>query len=124
MFKRHTVYLILAGSALVAGCDNQPTVSFHDSIKPVISNYCAECHLDGGQGYKASGFRVDNYDTVMKGTKYGPVIVPGSPESSSLYRMVAGLVDKSIRMPHSKDPMKDDEIALIRTWIKQGAKNN
>ncbi len=124
MYKNYAVFLILTGSALLAGCGSEPAVSFDGKVKPIIASYCAECHLDGGKGYEASGFRVDSYESIMKGTKFGPVIVPGSPESSTLYRMVAGLVDKSIRMPHSKEPMNPDEVATIANWIAQGAKNN
>ena len=46
---------------------------------------------------------VDSYDSVMKGTKYGPVIVPGDSLSSSLYLLVAGKVHSSIWMPHGRN---------------------
>jgi hypothetical protein len=45
------------------------------------------------------------------------VIVPGSSTSSTLYRLIAGEVDPSIRMPYHRD-------LLIAAWIDQGAKNN
>jgi hypothetical protein len=124
MFRTQAAIILLAGTALITGCNSEPSVSFKQSVHPVIDQYCAECHVDEGKGLKASGFRVDSYDGIMKGTHYGPVIIAGSPESSTLYRLVAGLVDKSIRMPHSKEPMKPHEIAMIGDWIEQGAQNN
>ena len=109
---------------LLAGCGRQAPVSFANDVQPIINKHCIECHMKGGKGNVASGFLVESYESVMKGTKFGPVIVPGDPLSSSLYRLVAGEVDKSIRMPHGKDPIPQQEITTIETWITQGAKNN
>lgn len=109
---------------LLAGCGRQAPASFANDVQPIINKHCVECHMKGGKGNVASGFLVESYDSVMKGTKFGPVIVPGDPLSSSLYRLVAGEVDKSIRMPHGKDPIPQQEITIIETWITQGAKNN
>ncbi len=109
---------------LLAGCGKYAAVSYEKDVKPIINKHCVECHLNGGKGFVASGFLLESYDSLMKGTKFGPVIVPGDPLSSSLYRLVAGEVDKSIQMPHGKDPLSDQEIATIERWIEQGAKNN
>lgn len=110
---------------MLAGCGQRAAnVSYSHDVQPIISKHCVECHLKGGKGQAASGFLVESYDSLMKGTKFGPVIVPGDSLSSSLYRLIAGEVDKSIRMPHGKDPISNQEIATIETWITQGAKNN
>lgn len=99
-------------------------VSFSKNVYPLLQKHCVECHLPNGQGHAVSGFSVESYETIMKGTKYGPVIVPGDAISSSLYRLLAGEVDPSIQMPHNKDPLPPADIKLIETWIEQGAKNN
>lgn len=121
--KTRLSILAIAISGLVAGCnqEQQAQVSYVSDIKPVIDNHCAECHTDNGKGVKASGFSVDTYNNLMKGTKYGPVIVAGSPDSSTLYRMVTGKVDPSIQMPHGKESLNADEIRKIELWIEQGA---
>ncbi|MCU7855659.1 MAG: hypothetical protein KZQ79_08215, partial [Candidatus Thiodiazotropha sp. (ex Lucinoma borealis)] len=62
--------------------------------------------------------------SYMKGTKFGPVVVAGDPLSSSFYRLVAGKVDPSIRMPHGKEALSTIEISMIENWISQGAENN
>jgi hypothetical protein len=38
--------------------------------------------------------------------------------------LVAGKVDPSIRMPHGKEALTQEEITAIEHWIEQGAKNN
>ncbi len=73
------------------------------------------------EGAEKSGFAVDTYESVMKGTKLGPVVVPGSAESSTLYRLVAGKADPSIMMPHGKQPLTNKEISTIKQWIDAGA---
>ena len=88
------------------------------------------CHAVGSPGCVASGFSVESYETLMKGTRYGPVIVSGSILDSNLLRLVKHEADPSIAMPRSQTPgmpsewIKADQINLIETWIRQGARNN
>ena len=108
----------------LTGCNRNAEVSFAKDVQPILKKHCVECHLPNGQGHAASGFLVESYDSLMKGTKFGPVVVPGDALSSSLYSLVAGEVDESIRMPHGKDPLPAAEIAVVEAWITQGAQNN
>lgn len=117
--------LLLAGAFLVAcGQKSAPVVSYSDQVKPLLTQYCLECHQPGGKGYEKSGLSMVNYDSLMKGTKFGSVITPGSAEGSTLYRLVAGKADPSIRMPHEREPLSKADIQLIKNWIDQGARNN
>jgi hypothetical protein len=93
-------------------------------IPPRHEATSCECQFSSGTGFQASGFLVESYRSLMEGTKFGPVIVPGDSISSSLCRLVAGEVDPSIQMPHGKEPITDQEIATIERWIAQGPKNN
>jgi hypothetical protein len=112
-------------AVLLMGCSEKPAqVSYQTHIKPLIDQYCTECHLPDGAGAIASGFITKDYKSLMKGTKFGPVIVAGDPLSSSLYRMVSGKVDPSIRMPHGKEALAENDIETIKNWITQGALNN
>ena len=129
---------LLSGAVIVALCTQfsacgQREVSFAADIQPILDVACVECHTTTGEGVAASGFAVNNYDSVMKGTDLGPVVIAGSSISSTLYRVVAGKTDPEIRMPpHHEEswadgrgtPLADDEIAVIAAWIDQGAKNN
>lgn len=121
---KYSAVLGLPVALMLVGCGKDPSVSYSEDVKPILQKHCVECHLNGGAGFEASGFLIESYDSLMKGTKFGPVIVPGDSISSSLYRLVAGEVDPSIRMPHQKDPIAEQEIAVIETWIAQGAQNN
>jgi hypothetical protein len=122
---RHTLpvvsLLIVLG---IAACDKEAPfrkVTYVTDVKPIVQEHCLECHVAGKEGTEKSGFLMDSYEAVMKGTKFGPVIVPDSSESSSLYLLVAGKADPSINMPHGKVPLSDEQITTIRLWIDKGA---
>ena len=129
---------LLSGAVIVAVCTQfsacgRSEVSFAADVQPILEVACVECHTRMGEGVAASGFAVDDYDSVMKGTDFGTVVVPGSSISSTLYMVVAGKTDPEIRMPpHHEEawaegrgaPLGDEEIEKLAAWIDQGAKNN
>lgn len=108
--------------ALASGCSKE--VSFAKDVQPILNAHCTECHLVGEKGYQESGLSMESYADLMKGTKFGPVIVPGDSLSSTLSRLIGHKADQSLNMPHDKKMIENDKIALIDTWIDQGAKNN
>ena len=68
---------------------------------------------------------METYDSLMKGTNYGSVIVPGSSKKSVLNMLVEGRADATLRMPHNKaKPLTYEEIRILHLWVAQGAKNN
>ena len=124
--------LFLAPAMLLSGC-GQGEVSFADDINPIIEKSCISCHSGTGEGANASKYLMADYAGVIQGTKYGPVVVPGSRMSSSLYLVVAGKTAPEIRMPPHNDEsfaqgrgvmLSAGEIEKIGLWIDQGAKNN
>jgi len=115
----------------LAGCERQ--ISYADDVQPIFLEHCVECHNQAGEGSTASGFNVQDYDSVMSGTKFGAVVVPGSSMSSSLYLIIANKTAPEIQMPpHHKESLSvgrgaalsKDKVESIRIWIDQGAKNN
>ena len=119
MNDRTTALLVtMVIAAGLSGCSKQ--LSYAD-VEPILQETCAECHTGDHEGVVASGFSVESYEALMKGTKLGPVIASGLAASSTLYRMVAGKTDPSIHMPHGKDPLSDEQIETVKIWIDQGA---
>jgi hypothetical protein len=123
---------VLALSMQISGC-TRPVVSFSSDVQPILEKHCIECHDSSGEGVVTSGFSVLDYDSVLKGTKFGQVIVPGSSISSTLYLVVAHKTATEIQMPPHHilawadgrgSPLSDDEIEIIQTWIEQGAQDN
>lgn len=108
-----------------AGCQKEQPVSYSQDIRPILNKYCIECHLAGGEGYVASGFKMDSYEDLMKGTRNGPMIIAGDSLGSNMLVLMEGRADPSIKMPHGKAiSATKEELETIRRWIDQGAKNN
>lgn len=112
--------------AILTGCSQEAEVSFSNDISPILNKSCMKCHVGDGKGITKSGLDMSTYYSLMKGTNFGPVITPGSSVSSTLVRMIQGITDPSLNMPHGKDqkPLSPAEIDLFKKWIDQGAKNN
>lgn len=110
--------------AIIGHIDKLRAVSFKNDVYPVFKQYCLSCHRGDGEGYKASGFSVETYDSILKGTKYGVVLVPGSSIESTIMMLVEHKVDPSIHMPFKQKKIPAGKIDLLRKWIDQGAKDN
>lgn len=132
--SRTTMLSMLFGSVIavagLSGCSSQSddpstrTVSFKDEVLPMLAKNCFKCHLEGGKGEQKTGLNMRTHESLMKGTNNGPVIVAGSAVSSTLYRQIAHLTAEEIRMPHNEMKLADEDIALLKAWIDQGAQNN
>lgn len=106
---------------MLNGCSER-TLTYQADIKPILDLHCVSCHAPGGAGHEQSGLRLDTYDAIMKGTRFGLIVQPGSSVSSILSRLLSGQLDPSIRMPHGQAKLTEKDIRLISTWIDQGAK--
>ena len=119
----------LLGVALLAAmwpsnAPAQDVVSFTEDVYPILELRCMECHQPGGSGYETSGLDLRSYNGLMKGTKHGPIVVPGSAFTSNLIAVIDGRTDASLRMPHNRKRMSKCERLLLRFWVSQGAKDN
>ena len=104
------------------GCVDQQEVSYRKDVVPIIEAKCIECHLPPkGIGYLTSGLSMESYEAFMKGTIYEPVIIPGDSLHSVLNMVVEGRLNSSMRTPY---PLTEEETAILRQWVDQGAKNN
>lgn len=111
---------------LLGACQWGQGVSYRKDVYPILEKNCLECHSSpSGEGYRAVGLEMTSYESLMRGTVYGPVIKPGDSQCSILLMLVEGRADKTLRMPHDADePLAPEEIAALRNWVSQGAKNN
>ncbi len=91
-------------------------VSFQGEILPLIVSSCAYsgCH-DAASA--EDDVVLDNYEHILKEVK------PGKPGDSELYESITEKDQDDIMPPPPHQPLTGDEIALIKTWIEQGAKN-
>ena len=117
-------YEIITSSNELCAAPAEPSVSFAEDILPLLKWRCGSCHQAGGPGYEKSGLDLTSYAAVMKGTKFGRMIIPRDPESSNLMLLLDWRVAPEIRMPHGKKKLSTCDRNAIRTWIREGAKDN
>ena len=110
---------------VITACSSEQPVSFSQDVKPILEQNCLSCHQQGGAGHEASGFSMASYEDLMKGTRFGPMVIAGDSQGSNMLVLMEGRADPSISMPHGDmDPVKKADIETIRRWVDQGAKNN
>ena len=119
------LFAVCAFPLVIAACGGVEKVSFSENVQPILEQHCVRCHQPGGPGEMASGLDMTSYESLMKGTRNGPMVIAGDTEGSNLLVLVEGRADPSIRMPHGNNqPIPKPDIQTIRSWIGQGAKNN
>ena len=100
-------------------CQRDAPVDFNTQIRPILNNSCLRCH---GGVKQAGGVSLLFRDEALKAGKSGKrCIVPGHPEQSELIARLSH-TDPDERMPLKGDALTPDQIDLITTWVKQGAK--
>lgn len=132
--KRSILLLAIAFviSLLIIQCRHEPekppisgntchpdTVYFKRDILPLLLSSCAYagCH---DAATAMDGVKLDNYENVMATAD----VKPGNPNSSDLYEVLVE-DDEDKRMPRPPFPrLSNEQIAMVRKWIQQGAKNN
>ncbi len=93
-------------------------VSFEQQVRPIFESRCAVCHgSENGQG----GLSLAAHVGLMKGGKSGPAVVAGDPDESLLVRLISG---PEPAMPKAGGALSDDEVALVRKWVLEGAAND
>jgi len=118
-------FLALATAALaVAGPVRAEEISFADDVMPILKIRCMKCHQPEGEGFAQSGLDMRTYDGVMRGTKHGPIVIPGDSIVSNLNVLVEGRADPRLRMPHNGKRLTRCEIDILRRWVNRGARNN
>jgi hypothetical protein len=110
---------LVAVCVLTAGAPGAEPVDYLRDVKPILTRHCLSCH--GAQKQKG-GLRLDTVAAAQKGGNSGLAIVAGKGEESLLFKAVNGSDESLPRMPYQKPPLAKDEIAILKTWIDQGAR--
>jgi hypothetical protein len=94
-------------------------VTYGGQVQPLFNQACnfAGCHDNGTH---QSPLVLTSYDQAVL-TLPG-IVVAGKPDQSTLVLWIQGSV--GTRMPPGENPLNQNQINGIRTWIVEGAKNN
>src|SRR3984893_13322719 len=94
-------------------------VRFSRDIRPIFNQNCVPCH--GGVRQKNGVSFIFREDALGVGKSGRRTIVPGKPDSSELIARITS-TDPEMRMPYHAPPLPPQQVALLRQWIKEGAK--
>jgi hypothetical protein len=109
--------------AMLAACSLK-NVSYSKDVQSILTKNCSECHTPGKPGFEASALDTTNYQSLMKGGKFGALVKPGDAFTSALIMLVEGRAHPSIRMPHGKEKLSSGDVDTLKVWVNEGAKNN
>ena len=113
------VILSIPLAALAADPTAKPTAEqvehFEKHVRPLLVEQCVSCH---GPKKQKGGLRLDTAEGLKKGADEGPVVVPGSPDTSSLIKSVRRKGEYA--MPPEKG-LTADQVATLEAWVKTGA---
>ncbi|QDV32761.1 PSD1 and planctomycete cytochrome C domain-containing protein [Tautonia plasticadhaerens] len=106
--------VILVG--LAAPAPRAEEVDYLRDVKPVLAERCFSCH---GALKQEAELRLDTAALMIKGSNAGPVVEPGDVEGSYLLAVLSG--EAGLRMPPEGEPLSDEQVGHIRSWIADGA---
>lgn len=86
---------------------------FQAEVLPLLQARCVGCHGDRG------GLSLSSHAAVLAGGLSGPAVLPGDAAGSLLVRKLRG--QAGLLMPPAA-PLPEADIALIETWIREGAR--
>ena len=111
----------LAGTSLAGLAEAAEQVDYQRDIKPLLAHKCGACHSALKQ---EAGLRLDAGTLLRQGSDDGPVIIAGKASQSRLMERVSS-ADVDFRMPPegAGEPLTASQLALLATWIDNGAKS-
>ena len=90
-------------------------VDFARDVQPILQKNCVGCH---GPSQQMAGYRLDRRSTAYSSTARR-VVIPGSSDSSRLYRRIIG-PDFGTQMPPT-GALASQNIDTLKRWIDEGA---
>jgi WD40 repeat protein len=127
-FPGAAIPLLVAFSLSCGAAENPATeskpaskVSYYHDVRPILQANCQGCHQPAKSkgGYVMTEFK----RLLAGGDNEGAAIVPSRPEKSAILKMITQQ-DGEVKMPKGKTPLLENEVAVIRSWIEQGANDD
>ena len=105
-----------SGGGSSAGGGSGGGGTFAAVVQPILKkSNCYDCH-DGSGGGKVKG----GFDLTDDGSTKEAIVI-GDPDNSELIKRISDPSSED-RMPPKGDMLSPDDVAKIKTWIKDGAK--
>ncbi|MGI9517099.1 MAG: PSD1 and planctomycete cytochrome C domain-containing protein [Pirellulaceae bacterium] len=113
--------IIVLIATIIAGLQTTAyaQISFNQQIRPLLSRHCTVCH-GPDESSREADLRLDQRSAAIADLGGYAAILPGDPDSSEL---IARISDTDDPMPPEEHGhrLSDDEVELLRAWIREGA---
>ena len=136
---RHFLFL-LATIAMLGGCTQEHEIlvpryprgsgEYSTKIQPIFDRSCGGtfCHGGGQAGFAAS-LDLTSYDGLMRGSRFGAVVIAGHPFMSHLVQTLNATDTtlspiSSVQMPAGRNPLPPQDFQTIVNWIRNGARDD
>jgi len=84
-------------------------------VTEIMKQNCFECH---GPERSKAGLRLDAAESILRGSRHGPVVTAGDPADSELIRRITLAADDEDVMPSEGRPLLSaNEVAVLQNWI-------
>ncbi|MCP4172603.1 MAG: DUF1553 domain-containing protein [Fuerstiella sp.] len=117
--ERLTILIFAAGCVLPFSDSrgDERALVFESDIQQVFVRRCGKCHSSTVQ---KGGLDVSTMAGLRRGGESGdPAVVPASGDDSLLWAMIDG----GDMPPEGQPQLSDKELAIVRTWIAEGARS-
>jgi len=95
---------------------------YEDIVQPILAQRCFSCHNTEKQ---KGSLRLDDSTLLIKGGEHGPVLKPGAPLQSELFkRILLAEEDEKHMPPKGKPQLSLHQAAILEWWIASGAPFN
>jgi WD40 repeat protein len=113
---KRAILVLFALIATIPALSAAGKLNYQDDALPVFRNNCLSCH---NSDQKKDGLDLSSYASMLAGNSDGPVVTPGDPENSPLYRVITH--EDEPTMPPKRDKLAKADLDLIKRWIASGA---
>jgi WD40 repeat protein len=97
-------------------------VDFEKDVNPILESNCLACH---NVGIAESKLNIETVESILKGGKRGPAVVPKNPEKSLLFQFASR--SKQPAMPPLPNKVEANaltphQLGVLKQWILEGAR--
>ncbi|HUR10969.1 MAG TPA: DUF1553 domain-containing protein [Flavitalea sp.] len=121
VLSRKVLMLVICAAALILilfVTSGRRPIDYNTQVKPIINAKCITCH--GGVKQKAGFSLLFRSDALAPNESGKPAIIPGDPSHSEMIRRITNS-NEDERMPYKHPPLSENEISILKQWIKEGA---
>lgn len=121
----------LLGLVLAAGCDTAghdhidygriDVIDYGEHVQPLFDSKCTSCHAGATA---AAGLRLDAWDALVAGSRYGEALIAFDAGRSLLVEMATKLEGGPHPQEVGGEPLTQAEVDFLARWIDEGAKND